>query len=134
MALRDELEEDDTVDRDVTTGSCSNNGPEGAEGDKVLGTSDGEGEDSADEDSRVEGRLAADDISHGTPEESTDDQSDVVSDGTEADSGYIIELVHDGRTDGGDALRPEVVDHPAATVDDEEDPLKPVRSDCKYHH
>lgn len=41
MALRDELEKDNTVDRDVATGGCSNNSPEGAEGDEVLGTSDG---------------------------------------------------------------------------------------------
>lgn len=129
MGLRYKFEEYTAIDRDVATGCGADAGPDRAKGDEILGPSHGAPEDAADEECGVEGGLAADKVGRGAPERGAKDQPDIVGDGAEAEIRYGGKLIRNGRADGCDPLRPEIVHQPAEATDDEKHPLESSASD-----
>lgn len=68
MALGNELQEHDTVNRHVAAGRSTNDGPESAEGCEVRGSRNGTAKDTTVQNGSIEGGLATDQISRGSPE------------------------------------------------------------------
>ena len=62
MRSGDEFEKDHGIHRDVTTRSRADDGPEETYRIEITESRDRGSEDAADEDSRVEGRLSADEV------------------------------------------------------------------------
>lgn len=75
-----ELEEDQTVNRDISSSSRTNDSPDATESDEVLRPGSSTGENTSDEKRRIESWLSTDEIGRHTPKECTDNQTDIVGD------------------------------------------------------
>ncbi len=130
---RDELQEDHTIDGQISAKPEAQGGEQASETDKVRSGATSDTKDTGDAKRNVERGTTTDHVGQNPPRGGTKNQTDVEGKSHPTNVALDVEFTFDLGQDDGDTLKPKVIGHPTPTGEEEELPLEFAHADVFVH-